>query len=74
MEDYEIFRKIGEGTYANVYIARCHDDNEVYAIKSINKEIVTKNCENFDALVNEIDVMRFMDHPSILKLYRVYED
>jgi len=26
------------------------------------------------ALLNEIDVMRFVDHPNIMKLYRVYED
>jgi serine/threonine protein kinase len=29
---------------------------------------------NLTCLRNEIEVMRYLDHPSIIKLYRIYED
>jgi serine/threonine protein kinase len=67
-------REIGSGNYAKVFLARSNETEDIYAIKTISKEVVGKNARNFSALLNEIDVLRFVDHPSILKLYRVYED
>jgi len=73
-EDYEFIREIGSGNYAKVYLVRCHEDGLNYAIKSISKETISKNARNFTALINEIDVMRYVRHPCVLSIERVYED
>jgi serine/threonine protein kinase len=73
-EDYEFVRDIGHGNYAKVYLGRSYETDETVAIKSVAKHIISKNERNMVATLQEIDVMRAIDHPNILKLYRVYED
>jgi serum/glucocorticoid-regulated kinase 2 len=65
-EDYEFLREIGAGNYAKVYLARCNEDGQTYAIKSISKETISRNARNFAALIQEIDVMRYVNHPLVL--------
>ncbi len=31
---------LGEGAFAKVYLVRCQEDKEIYALKAINKKIV----------------------------------
>jgi serine/threonine protein kinase len=73
-EDYEFVREIGSGNYAKVYLGRSNETEEIFAIKVMSKELISKNERNMTATLNEIDVMRFVDHPNVMKLYRVYED
>jgi serine/threonine protein kinase len=73
-EDYEFIREIGSGNYAKVYLVRSNEDSQTYAIKSISKETISKSERNMVALINEIDVMRFVNHPSTLRIHRTYED
>lgn len=50
-----------------------HDDGTVsqgYAIKTIKKSKVSR----IESLRREIEILRCVDHPCIIKLYDVYED
>ncbi|CAG9322509.1 unnamed protein product [Blepharisma stoltei] len=70
--DYDLKSLIGSGSFANVYLAEDYEDSRTYAIKSIPKKLLlSKN--NFQALCNEIEILRMIDHPGIVKLHKVYE-
>jgi len=62
--------KLGEGTYGNVIKGYTKEGNNPRAIKVIPKSKV-KNPERFKL---EIEIMRHLDHPNIMKLYETFED
>ena len=52
--------------------ARLKNGNDkLYAVKTIEKQSMGSNLE---ALRAELDFLRCLDHPNIIKLYAVYED
>lgn len=61
---------LGSGTYGAVFVATHKVTKEPRAIKAIAKSKV-KNPETFK---NEIEIMKKLDHPNIIKLYEIYED
>ena len=72
-EDYVIIKEIGKGNYATVYLAYDLHDNSQCAVKSISKEIIGKSSRGVFSIIYEIEIMRKVDHPVIIKLYKVYE-
>mmetsp|Transcript_29895 Transcript_29895/g.82077 ORF Transcript_29895/g.82077 Transcript_29895/m.82077 type:complete len:499 (-) Transcript_29895:275-1771(-) len=70
-EFYEVDRvKLGEGSYGAVCKAKNKATGCTRAVKTINKAKM-KNLARFKT---EIDLMKRMDHPNILKLYETFED
>ncbi len=54
-----------------VYKARLKAPPQTYrVVKVIAKKLV----KNPESLQNEIDIMRRLDHPMIVRLYEAYED
>jgi len=70
--DYTFKKVLGTGSFAHVYLAVDVENNQEYAIKSIQKALIQSK-SNFMALVNEIDILRSLNHPTITKLHKVYE-
>jgi len=66
MED----KKIGEGTYGSVVKGTHQVTKKVRAIKIISKG----QMKNIDRFRREIELMKMMDHPNIIKLYESFED
>lgn len=63
-------KKIGSGTYAEVYLGYRKEDKTPIAIKVISKEkLNSKLMNNLDL---EIETLKEMDHENIIKLYDVY--
>lgn len=64
--------KIGEGNYSNVYKCTSHSNFDVqYAVKIIDKtKFGLLDKEHFRA---EINVLKMLDHPNIIKTYDTYE-
>lgn len=73
-EDFITDKEIGKGNYATVYLSRDLENNERYAVKQINKEVVYKSSRGPSAVISEIEIMRKINHPMIVKLFRVYEN
>eukprot|EP00501_MAST-03F_sp_TOSAG23-6_P000029 GSMAST32.ASY1.ANO1.30.1 assembled CDS len=65
-EDYELTRKIGEGAFAKVYVAKCPTKNIDVAIKVMDLEKVTSN---LDHLRQEVTTMKLCRHKNVLPLY-----
>ena len=70
IEDYEVIRVLGKGSYATVRLGIYKPKGDKVAIKSYEKAKpqVLKNIKN------EINVLRYLDHPNILKLFDVRHD
>jgi calcium-dependent protein kinase len=72
-EKYKIEKLLGKGTFAKVYLATRIKDKAQFAIKSIKKKLLFKALNNMTCLVKGIKVLRYLDHPNIVKLYEIYE-
>ena len=53
-----------------VFKGREKGATEWRAIKKINKKAV----KNPETLINEIEILKSLDHPSCIKLYETFED
>lgn len=72
MERYEELLTLGEGTYG--LVLKCHDrkENKSVAIKILKNPKNDKNVKK--NAVREIKLLRFVDHPNIVKLKQVFKD
>ncbi|SOS77369.1 calcium-dependent protein kinase 2 [Plasmodium sp. gorilla clade G1] len=71
LEDkYIIDEKLGQGTYGCVYKGIDKVTNQLYAIKEEKKD----RLKNINRFFQEIEIMKKLDHPNIVKLYETYEN
>lgn len=68
---YEIERTIGRGNFAIVKLARHRITRTEVAIKIIDKNKLDK--VNLEKVYREVQVLKMLDHPHIIKLYQVME-
>ena len=74
-EYYDILNKIGIGAYGQVYRIKHRFTNQIRAMKIISRSQIKKNYSNCDECIeNEIDILKEISHPNIIKLYEVYRD
>jgi serine/threonine protein kinase len=71
-EHYELGDEIGKGGFSVVYKATRKSDGGEFAVKCIKKKMVEG--DDIKLLRREIQIMKKLSHPNILKLYEVYED
>lgn len=70
MGDYELIKKIGQGSYSSVYKCRHLKTGKIYAIKSIlYNQFDDKEKEN---ILNEIRILASIDHPNIIGYRRTF--
>jgi calcium-dependent protein kinase len=67
---YKLISNIGQGSYGNVYLACNVYTNEKVAIKKIYKtlDIITES-----EIINEIDILKKLNHPDIVKILEFYK-
>ncbi|KAL1509115.1 hypothetical protein ABEB36_003907 [Hypothenemus hampei] len=68
---YDIERTIGKGNFAVVKLARHRITKTEVAIKIIDKSQL--DAGNLQKVYREVDIMKRLDHPHIIKLYQVME-
>jgi len=71
-EKYDLGKEIGKGGFSVVYQAERKKDGKEFAVKCIKKKMVEG--DDIKLLRREIQIMKKLAHPNILKLYEVYED
>ncbi|OMJ74964.1 hypothetical protein SteCoe_25991 [Stentor coeruleus] len=69
---YTIVGTLGKGSFGRVYKAKHKLTNDYRAVKVITKENL--NAQNREKLMFEVEILRSLDHPNILKVFEVYED
>lgn len=74
-EEYKALKMIGKGGFAKVYLVESKIDGKSYAAKAFVKETlnITSKTNTKAALINEIEIMRVLDHDNIIRLHEVHE-
>ena len=68
IKDYILYKKIGKGSYGEVFLTQKENDPKTYATKKIDiTKFSTKDAYKY--LNNEIKIMKQLDHENIIKLY-----
>ncbi|KAM4650862.1 serine/threonine-protein kinase SIK2 isoform 2-T2 [Discoglossus pictus] len=68
---YDIERTLGKGNFAVVKLARHRITKTEVAIKIIDKSQL--DAVNLEKIYREVQIMKMLDHPHIIKLYQVME-
>ncbi|CAL1147509.1 unnamed protein product [Cladocopium goreaui] len=66
---YEMGEQIGSGTFGTVWRAKHSQTGQLHAVKSCPKKLIPS-----DELWAEIEIMKQLDHPHIMRLYYTFED
>lgn len=69
---YKVYQRIGQGSYGEVKRIIHKNTGEVRAMKIIEKKLVSD--EYVKSLLNEIEILKQLDHPNIVKIYEFYQD
>jgi calcium-dependent protein kinase len=71
---YEELSILGEGAFGKVYKV-CHKISKVIrAMKIINKAKAVMGNEDEAALIKEINILKSLDHPNIMKVYEYFNN
>jgi calcium-dependent protein kinase len=74
---YEKIQLLGEGAFGSVYkVRRKHMGTReiIRALKEISKDSLNESSESEEELKNEIEVLKKIDHPNIMKIFEFFED
>jgi len=69
---YDLGKEIGRGGFSVVLEGTQKKTGEKFAVKCIKKTMVAG--EDIKLLLREVQIMKKVDHPNVLKLYEVFED
>lgn len=69
---YRLGRSLGKGTFGEVHLCVHRESGAERAVKAIRKSRFEVAETAF--LVNEITILRSLDHPNIVKMYEYFED
>lgn len=74
-EVYEKIKDLGEGAFGSVIQARHKSTNEIRAIKMIEKKHLKETIQGSSTndIENEINILKELDHPNIIKVYEFFE-
>lgn len=73
-EKYTIGNKLGSGAFGFVRVGTHKSSNQKRAIKTIQKDSITKDMKEHSKFFSEVDILIKADHPNIVRLYEFYED
>jgi calcium-dependent protein kinase len=72
LERYVELEKLGNGAYGVVKKVKDKSNNEIRAMKIVKKSSFSEI--ETSALISEIDLLKTLDHPNILKIFEFYHD
>jgi calcium-dependent protein kinase len=71
-ELYDEVKLLGEGSFGKVFKVMHKISKVTRAMKVINKQKAAIGVEEEEALINEINILKSLDHPNILKVYEYF--
>lgn len=71
---YEVVSLLGEGAFGKVDKVRHKISKEVRAMKMIEKDKMKLGSEEESQLINEINIVKSLDHPNIMKVFEYFNN
>ena len=70
IENLNLTKFLGKGAFGEVYLSEKENSNKLYATKKISRQIADR--PKFKKyLQNEINILRMLNHPNIVKLEEI---
>ena len=74
LSDLRLKKKLGKGAFGEVFASTIAGSNIIYATKKLDKSRYMKNPKSYKYLLNEINILKNINHENIVKLYWDLED
>lgn len=71
-QDYEFIKEVGSGAFSKVYKARQKMSKALRCVKKLSKKDLTD--EEKVKLVEEVSILKNLDHPNIVKVLEFYQN
>ena len=71
--NYRFTQELGKGCYGKVYKANKIGSDEDFAVKVVDKKSLNKSKKLVELFATEVQVMKEIEHPNILKCYELLE-
>lgn len=71
LEDFQIMKMVGKGTFGKVYLVQNMYNKRFYAMKCIRKDVIIDN-EQFENIKLEKDILYTIEHPFIVGMDYVF--
>ena len=71
-KSYTIISNLGKGSFGSVYKALHKHTESLRSIKVVKKENLSTDLRQ--KLLQEVEILKSLDHPNILKIFEVFED
>jgi NIMA (never in mitosis gene a)-related kinase 1/4/5 len=72
MNKYKIVKTIGKGTFGTAYLVESLTEHKKYVIKKINMSQM--NAKEKKEALNEVNIIKSLDHPHIVKYHDNFVD
>ena len=73
VEDFEILQTLGKGSYGYVAKVKSNINKKIYAMKMIDFSLI-KNKQEIELTKNEIDIIKKLKSPHIIRFYNSFEE
>ena len=70
LDDYSLDKVLGKGAFGEVFLTSKKGTKQLFATKKIERELVEKD-NTMKYLINEIQILRELDHPNIVKFVEI---
>ncbi|GMK57162.1 hypothetical protein CspeluHIS016_0310020 [Cutaneotrichosporon spelunceum] len=74
LRDFDIGRPLGKGHFGKVYLARLRSSDFILALKVLDRAAIMSNAKAEIQARREIEVMRALRHPNIVRMYDFFAD
>ncbi|XP_054154142.1 serine/threonine-protein kinase Sgk2-like isoform X2 [Oppia nitens] len=71
--DFEFLKVIGKGSFGKVYTARHKAEDQIYAVKVLNKKMIIKRNERNHIMSERNVLLKNLNHPFLVGLYYSFQ-
>ena len=73
LQNFEILKLIGKGSFAKVYLVRNKHNQKLYSMKKLDKPFIKRNQQE-QHIINERILLSKVNYPFLVKLYCAFQD
>ena len=71
IDDFNIIKVIGRGSFGKVYLVQKRDDQKIFAMKTLKKDMILRKNQTTNTKVERM-ILERLNHPFIVKLHYAF--